>query len=641
MFIQKRSFKVLGNYNFPFLITVAFVFALTGCATSPEAINHKFDLTSDTSITTGARQRAITNVAIKPSSRPGLVDPERIVCAEPSPDVALAVANSFGFGISIFGQGSSSLTRTQAESIAQLAERTTTIQLLRDAMYRACEAYANGAITGTTYNLIMSKNNDAMVTLMMGETAGGAFGRSLAAIGSGASAEAEATVSGLKEVRLLLDQSDAEVEAAEEKEQSAEEKLADKEAIAANDQNETTEQQADNDQEVDKAENELIEAKREREIKEEQRAETRTKSAAKIEQLIAAGSITNKPTTGTAQVLQKMQDNFLREDFADEMVAACMIELGLAPSEETASFKQVQLLTSDIFAKVQTNLTAKALQSDDPENFADELVKFQTIRNLDRTSRLSDYCFTHLAQFVTTAREQEVELEKLRIKTLAVEAAQQQALAQSAALGAFEKSIAVCNKVSDEKVKAACITAASRITDAENGIVEIGQTQQVSIVVPNATLPLVAFEAAMAQRKSFETVVGRLNATPVPNVTKQELIQEKDALDKERQELSKAKDTLTLDLDKHLDKIGQATKKGQVKQFQNQRTQLVTNLALAPASQPLLVEQARLALHQHDNEAKQSKAQFELMSKRMQEWEKAANQHIKKADALKKKEKAT
>lgn len=147
--------------------------SLTGCAQGPGTIFRQFDLTNDQSITTGARQRVVTNVPIKPSSRPGLVDPERIVCAEPSPDVALAVANSFGVGISVLGQGSGSLTGAQAEGIAQLAERTVTVQLLRDAMYRACEAYANGAITGTTYNLIMSKNNDAMVTLMMGESAAG------------------------------------------------------------------------------------------------------------------------------------------------------------------------------------------------------------------------------------------------------------------------------------------------------------------------------------------------------------------------------------------------------------------------------------------------------------------------------------
>ena len=86
---------------------------------------------------------------------PGLVNPKRVVCAEPSPDVALAIAQSFGFGISIFaggsGQGAGSGSGATAEGIAQLGERTQSIQLLRDQMYRACEAYANGAITGTTY----------------------------------------------------------------------------------------------------------------------------------------------------------------------------------------------------------------------------------------------------------------------------------------------------------------------------------------------------------------------------------------------------------------------------------------------------------------------------------------------------------
>ena len=134
-------------------LAATLIFLLAGCTQGPGTIFREFDLASDRSVTTGARQRAITNVSIKPSSRPGLVDPERIVCAEPSPDVALAIANSFGVGISFLGQGSRSLTGSQAEGIAQLAERTVTVQLLRDVMFRACEAYANGAITGTTYEL--------------------------------------------------------------------------------------------------------------------------------------------------------------------------------------------------------------------------------------------------------------------------------------------------------------------------------------------------------------------------------------------------------------------------------------------------------------------------------------------------------
>ena len=91
--------------------------------------------------------------------------PDRIVCAEPSPGVAVALANSFGLSASILGQGSGNLTVAQSETLLQLAERTATIQFMRDQLYRACEAYANGPISGMTYSVIISRINDTMVTL--------------------------------------------------------------------------------------------------------------------------------------------------------------------------------------------------------------------------------------------------------------------------------------------------------------------------------------------------------------------------------------------------------------------------------------------------------------------------------------------
>lgn len=81
---------------------------LAGCSGT---IFNTFDLTKNESLTTGARQRAITNVPVGDGSRPGQVTPDRIVCAEPSPDVALAVANSFGLAISIVSKSSGSDSR--------------------------------------------------------------------------------------------------------------------------------------------------------------------------------------------------------------------------------------------------------------------------------------------------------------------------------------------------------------------------------------------------------------------------------------------------------------------------------------------------------------------------------------------------
>jgi hypothetical protein len=65
-----------------------------------------------------------------------------------------------------------------------MTERTQTIQLLRDSLYRACEAYANGALSDTTYALLLSRYDDTMVTMLSSELVAGAFGRTPGAISS-------------------------------------------------------------------------------------------------------------------------------------------------------------------------------------------------------------------------------------------------------------------------------------------------------------------------------------------------------------------------------------------------------------------------------------------------------------------------
>ena len=152
--------------------------ALGACTTQPGTIFKQFSLNDGTSLTTGTRQRLVSNISPGLGSRPGRVYPVRIICTEPSPDVAVALANSFGFGVSVLGQGAGSVTGAQVEGIVQLGERTVAIQALLKQGYQACLDYANGAVTGTTYSLRTSRLDDLLVTLILGEVAGGAFGRS-------------------------------------------------------------------------------------------------------------------------------------------------------------------------------------------------------------------------------------------------------------------------------------------------------------------------------------------------------------------------------------------------------------------------------------------------------------------------------
>lgn len=162
------------------------------------------DLESGVTLITDAKQRVVINVPARGAN--GFNIPTRIVCAEPSPDVAQALSDSISAAIKVEvagkGGGSAAFGRSTAESVAQLGERLGTIQLLRDGLYRACEAYANGAITRTTYSMIISRYDNAMVTLLLGELAAGAFGRSGAVISAAASGAAQAGGGGASETAI-------------------------------------------------------------------------------------------------------------------------------------------------------------------------------------------------------------------------------------------------------------------------------------------------------------------------------------------------------------------------------------------------------------------------------------------------------
>lgn len=151
------------------------------------------------------------------SSFLGRINPNRIVCAEPSPDVAQVVSSAFKASISAAkeseGSNAGALGFAVAASAAQLGERLATIQLLRDELSSLCRSYANGAVSSTTYMLRLSRLDRKMVTLLMSEMAAAAFGRNLAVLGGAASAGGN----GAKTAALL---------AAEEKIKAASQKVA-------------------------------------------------------------------------------------------------------------------------------------------------------------------------------------------------------------------------------------------------------------------------------------------------------------------------------------------------------------------------------------------------------------------------------
>ena len=74
---------------------------MIGCSGNYGSIFRTFNVDNGESVVTDAKQRIVTNVDVnKTSSFLGRINPSRIVCAEPSPDVAQVVSSAFEASIS-------------------------------------------------------------------------------------------------------------------------------------------------------------------------------------------------------------------------------------------------------------------------------------------------------------------------------------------------------------------------------------------------------------------------------------------------------------------------------------------------------------------------------------------------------------
>ena len=157
------------------------------------------EMDEDEWIVTDATQRVVFNSQVgNRSAILGRVDPDRIVCAEPSPDVANAISNAIQGALQAEIKGNSGqaqFSSSTTEAVAQLGERLATIQLLRDELADLCRSYANGSISATSYTIRLSRLDSKMVTLLMGEMTAGAFGRRLATISGDAGASSRRNAS--------------------------------------------------------------------------------------------------------------------------------------------------------------------------------------------------------------------------------------------------------------------------------------------------------------------------------------------------------------------------------------------------------------------------------------------------------------
>ncbi len=148
------------------------------------------------------RRETLDNTTLliaRPSSRLVSVRPRvlgtqttQVLCTEPSPDVALALARSANFAGSGSAPSSPSASLsggfTSSETASLLAGRTAGVVALRDGLYVACQAYVNGVIGHDSYAIILSQYGKLLNELVGGGSAGNGNNASSSDKGGGTTA---------------------------------------------------------------------------------------------------------------------------------------------------------------------------------------------------------------------------------------------------------------------------------------------------------------------------------------------------------------------------------------------------------------------------------------------------------------------
>ena len=144
------------------IIGASLLISLAGCGTQP--INKEFSIDSRPapSISLDAQQRTIL---VTDQGGP-VKERRKVVCAEPSPDAIVTSAASLGAKLSVLDKGNVGVESSLAQAFSEMGTRTPVIQLLRDGLYRACEAYMNGVVGEDEYGRIVRHYDSTMVALV-------------------------------------------------------------------------------------------------------------------------------------------------------------------------------------------------------------------------------------------------------------------------------------------------------------------------------------------------------------------------------------------------------------------------------------------------------------------------------------------
>ena len=147
------------------LLIVGLVSGLAGCALV-DGEQRSLDISTGAGASLDINRRAILVAKHPPDTDATNANAELRVCAEPSPDGMTSVAASLSGGLFTPDSVEAQLAASLNEGAAFVGLRTQSIQLLRDAMYRSCEAYLSGGIDQAEYGLLLRRHQRYMLALL-------------------------------------------------------------------------------------------------------------------------------------------------------------------------------------------------------------------------------------------------------------------------------------------------------------------------------------------------------------------------------------------------------------------------------------------------------------------------------------------
>jgi len=328
------------------------------------------------------------------------------ICSEPSPDALAAFAASLGLGASVPGTGAGSLAAGQQSSAASIGLRTQSITLMRDALFRMCEAAANDSVGPAQVASLLARSQDLTAVILAVEQLTGAIAANQVALtgttAAGASAALLANQELLDSAREAETEKQAKLEEAEadlaavrtERDQKAREERearAEHDRVHASDSTASDLQKRDAQAHWEQSQRDLERAKREVEAAENllRTRQTLLDEARRVRETLenAKDSALTNASAGTTASSQ-FSTPIARRELSKEATEAIAVA--------------VQAMVMRVLSKEYTQESCMAILTYIPRDFANwndqQLLYLREIRNICR-----DVALRSIGQDITTS----------------------------------------------------------------------------------------------------------------------------------------------------------------------------------------------------------------------------------------------